>query len=347
MMVTPQSNPTGLEGLDFVVWSTPDPGTLDALFQGFGFSRLHAHRDRRLVHYRQGGMHFLLDREAEGFAADFAAAHGPSICAMGWRVRDAAAALEAAVARGATAWGGPSPLPGVPAILGIGGSLILFTEGDATGDPKALADFEPLDEPVHIEAKGFYAIDHLTNNVEQGQMARWVSFYKEVFGFTEVRTFDIRGEKTGLTSYALRSPCGTFCIPINEATENRSQIQEYIDRYDGAGIQHLAFLTDDLLASLDALQGSDIATLDIDSQYYEEVFDRVPGVREDHGRIRDLQVLVDGDPEGYLLQIFTVDLVGPIFIEMIQRENHLSFGEGNFGALFRSIERDQERRGVI
>lgn len=178
-------------------------------------------------------------------------------------------------------------------------------------------------------------------------MERWARFYKEIFGFTEVRYFDIRGAKTGLVSYALRSPCGSFCIPINEGTEKTSQINEYLDQYRGPGVQHLAFLTDDILASLRALEGTPIEFLSIDDDYYDTVFQRVPGVTEDHEEIRRRNVLVDGDEQGYLLQIFTRNLIGPIFIELIQRKNHLSFGEGNFGALFRSIERDQERRGVL
>jgi 4-hydroxyphenylpyruvate dioxygenase len=204
-----------------------------------------------------------------------------------------------------------------------------------------------LETPELVPDKGFLALDHLTNNVEKGTMGTWASFYKSVFGFEEVRYFDIRGAKTGLTSYALRSPCGRFCIPINEADEKKSQINEYLDEYKGPGIQHLAFITTDILASLQKLEGSSIEMLDMDDAYYAEVFGRVPGVTEDKAEIRKRNVLVDGDAEGYLLQIFTKNLVGPIFIELIQRKNHASFGEGNFGALFRSIERDQERRGVL
>lgn len=173
------------------------------------------------------------------------------------------------------------------------------------------------------------------------------AFYETVFGFREVRYFDIRGAKTGLTSFALRSPCGKFCIPINEADEAKSQINEFIEQYQGPGIQHLAFTTDDILGSLRALEGSRLSFLDIDDAYYEEVFTRVPHATEDHAEIRARNVLVDGDGDGCLLQIFTKPLCGPIFIELIQRKNHLSFGEGNFGALFRSIERDQARRGVF
>jgi 4-hydroxyphenylpyruvate dioxygenase len=190
-------------------------------------------------------------------------------------------------------------------------------------------------------------VDHLTNNVENGTMKATIDFYERVFGFTQVRYFDIRGAKTGLTSFAMRSPCGTFCIPINEAKEEKSQINEYLREHRGPGVQHLAFLCDDILGSLRAMEGTPIDFLDIDDDYYREVFGRVPNVREDHADIQRRQVLVDGDDAGYLLQIFTKNLIGPIFIELIQRENHHSFGEGNFGALFRSIERDQAKRGVF
>ncbi|HLM48528.1 MAG TPA: 4-hydroxyphenylpyruvate dioxygenase, partial [Myxococcaceae bacterium] len=235
----------------------------------------------------------------------------------------------------------------VPAVYGIGESLIYLV--DCADDPQRWEKlgFVAHPRPVRVAPKGFTRIDHLTNNVEKGTMGRWSSFYKDIFGFTEVRYFDIRGVKTGLTSYALRSPCGTFCIPINEADEKKSQINEYLDEYKGPGVQHLAFLTDDILGSLRALEGTGIEMLDMDDDYYREAFERVPQVTEDREEIRRRDVLVDGDEEGYLLQIFTRNLIGPIFIEIIQRKNHLSFGEGNFSALFRSIERDQTRRGVF
>lgn len=342
-MNSPDTNPTGLRGIAFVEWASPTPEALDALFTRFGFSRTRRHASMAVDWYQQHDITFLLQREPGTHAAAFAAAHGPSISAMGWWVDDAQAAFDAAVARGATpAPEGPRTLE-VPAIVGIGDSLIYFI--DDAFDAETV--FPPAEDAMLVPDKGFLAIDHLTNNVHKGTMETWSDFYKDVFGFTEVRSFDIEGKQTGLMSYALRSPDGSFCIPINEGKDSKSQIDEYLREYDGPGIQHLAFLTEDLLASLDALQGSGIETLDIDDQYYAEVFDRVPGVTEDPARIQAHQVLVDGDEDGYLLQIFTKNLVGPIFIEMIQRKNHLSFGEGNFGALFRSIERDQERRGVL
>jgi 4-hydroxyphenylpyruvate dioxygenase len=343
-------NPTGLRGIEFVEFTSPRPDELHRLFLAFGFSRTMRHRDRMVDLYEQNDIRFLLSREPVGCAADFARAHGPSIASMGWRFDQPGDAARAAIGRGATmTMAGDYLRRGepLPAIVGIGDSLIYCVE--PRGGRKLYEDlgFVALDQPDLVTEKGFLAIDHLTNNVEKGTMGRWASFSKDVFGFTEVRYFDIRGAKTGLTSYALRSPDGSFCIPINEGTEAKSQINEYLEEYKGPGVQHLAFLTRDILASLRALEGTPIGFLDIDGDYYREVFDRVPRVKEDHAEIQRRNVLVDGDEQGYLLQIFTKNLIGPIFIELIQRENHLSFGEGNFGALFRSIERDQARRGYL
>lgn len=344
------TNPTGLSGIEFVEFASPEPERLHELFLAFGFSRTMRHEQKNVDLYEQNEMRFLLNREPRGVAAGFAKAHGPSISAMGWRFEDVAAASKEAASRGAhvthegdyTRNGAP-----MPAVVGLGNSLLYMVE---TRDQARLykeMGFVPLDRPDRVKEMGFLRIDHLTNNVEKGTMQRWASFYKDVFGFTEVRYFDIRGVKTGLTSYALRSPCGTFCIPINEATDAKSQIAEYLEEYKGPGVQHLAFLTEDILSSLKALEGSPVTFLDIDSDYYANVFERVPNVMEDRAAIEQRNVLVDGDEEGYLLQIFTKNLIGPIFIEIIQRRNHLSFGEGNFGALFRSIERDQARRGFL
>jgi 4-hydroxyphenylpyruvate dioxygenase len=345
------ANPVGLRGIEFVEFASRDPEMLHRLFVAFGFSRTMRHASKAIDLYQQGDIAFLLNREPRSFAASFTASHGPCICSMGWRVDDAKSAASIAVTRGARprpegdlAYADATPLP---AIFGIGDSLLYFVDGFDRADKWARLGFVKHETPVHVANKSFTRIDHLTNNVEKGTMSRWASFYKDVFGFTEVRYFDIRGAKTGLTSYALRSPDGSFCIPINEADEKKSQINEYLDEYKGPGVQHLAFLTDDILASLRALEGSPIEMLDIDDEYYASIHERVPGVSEDHAELRRRNVLIDGDDQGYLLQIFTKNLIGPIFIELIQRKNHLSFGEGNFGALFRSIERDQAKRGVF
>jgi 4-hydroxyphenylpyruvate dioxygenase len=345
-----KDNPCGLDGLDFVEFVSPEPARLDALFKAFGFSKTMRHASKPVDLYQQGDITFLVNREPSSFAASFGKMHGPSICSMGWRAKDAAKARDVAVERG-----GKSRPEGdflvdgkpQPAIFGIGDSLIYFVDTYGRTDTWTRRGFVKLEQPELAPDKGFLALDHLTNNVEKGTMGKWAGFYKSVFGFEEVRYFDIRGAKTGLTSFALRSPCGRFCIPINEADEKKSQINEYLEEYKGPGIQHLAFITSDILASLRKLEGSPIEMLDMDDAYYAEVFGRVKNVTEDKVELRKRNVLVDGDDEGYLLQIFTKNLVGPIFIELIQRKNHSSFGEGNFGALFRSIERDQQKRGVF
>lgn len=347
-------NPLALDGIEFVELSGPDPARLAAILKDFGFSRTMRHATRHIDLWTQHDITFLVNLEPGSFASSFQDLHGPCISAMGWRTRNAHRAATLAATRGATAARGDYQRHGedLPAITGIGESLLYFFDHDPDHQPPtavryAALGFVPHADPILVPDKGFLVVDHLTNNVPKGTMARWADFYKDVFGFTEVRYFDIRGVKTGLTSYALRSPCGRFCIPINEGTDARSQIDEYLREYKGPGVQHLAFLTNDIIASLEAMKGSSIQTLDIDTDYYETVFDRVPNVTEDRARLQALDILVDGDEEGYLLQIFTKNLLGPIFIEIIQRKNHLAFGEGNFGALFRSIERDQEARGVL
>lgn len=345
-------NPVGLNGIAFVEFASPKPEVLNKLFSDFGFSQTMNNKQNHTDLYRQNNINFILNRNHQSMAGEFHKLHGPSISAMGWIVDHADRAFEEALRRGASA-----PARGdyrfkanhkdVPCIYGIGNSLIYFVEENKKASFYQEVGFQESAKPHLVGQKGFTEIDHLTNNVPYGTMKQWGEFYKTIFGFTEVRYFDIKGAATGLQSYALRSPCGKFCIPINEATEAESQINEYLREYNGPGIQHLAFLTDDILSSLRALEGTKIDTLDIDDEYYAEIFKKFPMVTEDQRAIRDFNVLVDGDENGYLLQIFTKNLVGPIFIEIIQRKNHYSFGEGNFTALFRSIERDQIKRGVI
>ena len=346
------NNPLGLNGIDFVEFSAASPEKLHQLFLDFGFSKIAKHQNKNIDLYRQGGITFMLNYEKNSYGHKFQTLHGASISAMGWRVKNSEQAYKGAITRGATACLQSDyaliDQTQIPAIYGIGESLIYFVQPDESGDfTYSRFGFEKLQDPILVADKGFLLIDHLTNNVYKGTMQKWANFYKDVFGFTEVRYFDIKGQKTGLTSYALKSPCGQFCIPINEANEAKSQINEYLDEYKGPGIQHLAFLTRDLIASMQKLKGTAIQMLDISPEYYKSVFERVPNVKQDKNLIKDFNILVDGDEEGYLLQIFTKNLIGPIFIELIQRENHLSFGEGNFQALFDSIERDQMKRGVL
>ena len=360
-------NPIGLQGIDFVEYASPDPGFMEKTFLGFGFSKLSKHREQPVESFRQNDIHFLLHKGGEeSFAGRFAKAHGPSICTMGWRVENAEQAFNDALARGAEAYDDSEGAKtfDLPAIRGIGGSLIYFVDKWNTDNSPVAAELVPLEEPIHVEEKGFLLIDHLTNNVYKGTMEKWSNFYKDIFGFTEVRTFDIKGRKTGLMSYALQSPCKGFCIPINEGNEDKSQIEEYLRDYNGPGVQHLALLSKDLLASLDALEGSGIETLDIHPNYYEEAFQRVPDVTEDREHIKRHQVLVDGDPEGYLLQIFTkpVGDRSTLFLEIIQRVGCTldaatnrqveqrpgcgGFGKGNFHELFRAIEEYETKAGI-
>ena len=342
-------NPVGLKGIEFIEFCSNEPDQIHKLFTAFGFSKLLALKNEELIYYNQNHIHFILNQRTTGHSANFKQLHGPSISSMALRVENALHAFEVAISKGAKPADGEYIITGkkVPAIYGIGDSLIYFVDRYDEKNFYQLLGFSPCPHPVKVNQKGFLTIDHLTNNVEKGTMVKWGDFYKNVLGFSEVRYFDIKGAKTGLTSYALKSPCGTFCIPINEGNEKKSQINEYLEEYKGPGIQHLAFLTNDIIASLDSLSSSKIETLSIDDDYYDEIFTKIKNVTEDHKVLREHNILIDGDDEGYLLQIFTKNLVGPIFIEIIQRKNHNSFGEGNFGALFRSIEKDQQKRGYL
>lgn len=343
-------NPVGILGFEFIEFSSPNSDALHKLFQQLGFSRTKSHSGKARDYYNQGDIHFIVTKEPGSFAESFVKLHGPSACATGWRVEDALRAFEVAVARGAK----PAPHADferngqkIPAILGVGNSIIYFIDDHKNPKRYEQMGFSALAKPDTVPSRGFALMDHLTNNVYQGELKPLSEFYKNVFGFEEIRYFDIRGQKTGLLSFALRSPCGSFCIPINEGTEHKSQINEYLREYKGPGIQHIALLTSNIVKTMESLEGADFETLDIDDDYYDEVFQRVPGVVEDHKKIQDYKLLVDGDESGYLLQIFSQNVIGPIFFEFIQRRGHLGFGEGNFGALFRAIERDQERRGVL
>lgn len=344
-------NHLNLRGIEFTEFSSQDPTALHKLFLAFGFSRLMRHKEKKIDLYKQNDIVFLLNYEPQSFGTDFYQKHGPCVSSMGWRVDDAEFALTRGIERGAIDGNGKGDyrLEGkaIPAIMGIGDSLIYFIDNYNDENRYEKMGFISLETPDIVASLGFDFVDHLTNNVEQGTMKRWSDFYKDIFGFTEVRYFDIRGVKTGLTSYALRSPDGSFCIPINEGSDKKSQINEYLEEYKGAGVQHIALHTSDIVKSVQNLTKEGVETLDIDDQYYQEVFDRVPNVSEDHKKLQELQILIDGDDEGYLLQIFTKNIIGPIFFELIQRKNHLAFGEGNFGALFRSIERDQQKRGYL
>lgn len=346
------NNHLDLCGIEFTEFSSNEPEALNKLFKAFGFSKLMTHKTKKIDLYQQNDITFLLNYEPQTFGNEFYQAHGPCVSSMGWRVKDSQKAFSIALERGAVASEQNTidytiSDEKIPTIMGIGDSNIYLMDNYSDGDRYEKMGFQKLDNPEIVESLGFTIIDHLTNNVGKGELVKWSNFYKDIFGFEEVRYFDIKGVKTGLQSFALRSPDGSFCIPINEATDPKSQIAEYLEEYKGPGVQHIAFLTDDIVKSVSGIQKAGITCLDIDDEYYNEVFDRLPNVTENQKSLQDLQILVDGDETGYILQIFTKNVIGPIFIEIIQRKNHQSFGEGNFGALFRSIERDQQKRGYL
>jgi 4-hydroxyphenylpyruvate dioxygenase len=312
------------------------------------------HRSKNVTLHRQGEVNFVLDAEPDSFSQAFARVHGPSICAIALRVGDAAAALERAVSLGAEAVEGrigPMEL-NIPAIRGIGGSLIYLV--DRYGDHTIYdVDFRPLEsgasEPSGV---GLLEIDHITHNVHRGRLDQWAHFYERLFGFRETQYFDIEGAQSGLKSRAMASPCGKIRIPINESVDDFSQIEEYLEAYHGEGIQHVALLTHDIHAAVDALRARGIAFLDTPDAYFDKLDERLPDHGLDVEALRSRRILIDGDTSGsgeprLLLQIFTENVIGPIFFELIERRGDTGFGEGNFQALFESIERDQIARGVF
>jgi 4-hydroxyphenylpyruvate dioxygenase len=342
-------NPMGTDGFEFVEYTAPDPEQLRSLFARMGFPVTARHRSKNVTLHRQGDINFIINAEPDGFGQRFAAIHGPSACAMAFRVRDAAAAFKRAVSLGATPVSNPvGPMElNIPAIEGIGGSIIYLV--DRYGDRTIYdVDFVAIGSGTQAPQTGLQLIDHLTHNVQRGNMDKWAGFYQRLFNFREIRYFDIEGRKTGLFSRAMTSPCGRIRIPINESQDDKSQIEEYLREYRGEGIQHIALATDDIYATVDALRGNGVVFQETPDTYYEGVPGRVPGHREPLDELRRRRILIDGsDSEGILLQIFTANVIGPIFFEIIQRKGNEGFGEGNFRALFESIELDQERRGVI
>jgi 4-hydroxyphenylpyruvate dioxygenase len=365
MQFTPWDNPMGTDGFEFIEYAAPDPAAMGALFERMGFVAVARHRRKNVLLYRQGEINFIVNAEPDSFAQRFARLHGPSICAIAFRVADAKAAYERALSLGA--WGyagtaGPGEL-NIPALKGIGDSIIYLVDrwrgkgGAGDGEIGNIGfydvDFEPLVRGAGAAAlrpagHGLLAIDHLTHNVHRGRMAEWAEFYERLFNFREVRYFDIEGQVTGVKSKAMTSPCGKIRIPINEEGNDKAgQIQEYLDRYRGEGIQHIALASGDLLQSVDALRAAGVKLLDTIDTYYELIDRRIPGHGQDVAALKQRQVLVDGKAGELLLQIFSENQLGPIFFEFIQRKGDQGFGEGNFKALFESLELDQMRRGVL
>lgn len=348
-------NPAGTDGFEFVEFAHEDPVVLEELFSKMGYAKVAKHKTKAISLWRQGGINYLINGEPNSFGQKFVEQHGPCAPSMAWRVVDAEHTLKHAIERGAEEYKGADKALDVPAIVGIGGSLLYFVDTfgakgsayDAEFDWIGVRDSKP-------EGVGFYYLDHLTHNVFRGNMDKWWDFYRNLFNFKQIHFFDIEGKLTGLVSRAITSPCGKIRIPLNESTDDKSQIEEYLRKYKGEGIQHIAVGTDRIYDATDQLDTNGLRFMPKPpSTYYAQSVDRVQGHSESiermqaHGILIDGEGVVDGGITKILLQIFSKTVIGPIFFEFIQRKGDEGFGEGNFRALFESIEEDQIRRGVL
>ncbi|MBO9664594.1 4-hydroxyphenylpyruvate dioxygenase [Dokdonella sp.] len=353
MQVTTFDNPMGIDGFEFVEFAAPEGQGefMHDYFRRMGFSAVLRHQSRPITVYRQGRVNFLLNESPDSFAADFARAHGPSACgfAIGFN-KPVSEVLDAVLANGGEKIVDKADTRAVdaPVIKGIG-DCMLYLVDRARDD--LYADYVPVEGAESNPAGfGLTFIDHLTHNLYFGNMQKWSDYYEKLFNFREIRYFDIKGAKTGLVSKAMTAPDGIVRIPLNESSDPKSQINEYLDAYKGEGIQHIALFTDDIYATVEAMRARNIEFLDTPDTYFEVIDVRVPNHGEDVPRLARNKILIDADPETKqrkLLQIFTQNAFGPIFFEIIQRKGNEGFGEGNFQALFESIERDQMKRGVL
>ena len=353
MQVTTFENPMGIDGFEFVEFAAPagQREMLHDYLRRMGFAAVLRHKSRPITVYRQGGVNFLVNDDPDSFAADFAAKHGPSACGFAIRFKHPVGEVfEAVKANGGEAI---DHKPGsgavdVPTVKGIGDCMLYLVP---SGEDAYAADFVPVEGAERDPAGfGLTFIDHLTHNLYFGNMQKWSDYYEKLFNFREIRYFDIKGAKTGLVSKAMTAPDGIVRIPLNESSDPKSQINEYLDAYNGEGIQHIACFTDDIYATVEKMREAGIAFLDTPDTYFDVIDQRVPGHGEDVARLARNKILIDADPETKqrkLLQIFTQNAFGPIFFEIIQRKGNEGFGEGNFQALFESIERDQMKRGVL
>ncbi len=355
MQVTTFENPLGIDGFEFVEFAAPQ-GQAEMLhdyFRKLGFTAVLRHKSRPITVYRQGGVNFLVNETPDSFASAFAQAHGP--CACGFAIRfkkPAGEVLKAVLGNGGEAVSERADTRAVdaPVVKGIGDCMLYLIDryganGDAYGDYEPIPGAEP--NPAGF---GLTFIDHLTHNLYFGNMQKWSDYYERLFNFREIKYFDIKGAKTGLVSKAMTAPDGIVRIPLNESNDPKSQINEYLDAYKGEGIQHIACFTDNIYDTVEAMRGQGVEFLDTPETYFEVIDQRVPGHGEDVPRLARNKILIDADPETHqrkLLQIFTQNAIGPIFFEIIQRKGNEGFGEGNFQALFESIERDQIKRGVL
>lgn len=349
-------NPMKLMGFEFVEFASPTPNVLEPLFEKMGFTLVARHRSKDVVLYRQGDINFIVNNEPHSPAAYFAAEHGPSACGMAFRVKDSHQAYNRALMLGAQPVEiatGPMELR-LPAIKGIGGAPLYLIDRFEDGKSIYDIDFEFIEGvDRHPKGHGLKLIDHLTHNVYRGRMAYWASFYERLFNFREIRYFDIQGEYTGLTSKAMTAPDGKIRIPLNEeSSKGAGQIEEFLMAFNGEGIQHIAFSVDNLLEVIDSLQMAGVELMTAPNDYYYQALDtRLPGHGQPVDQLKARGILLDGTTEGgkprLLLQIFSKTVLGPVFFEYIQRSGDDGFGEGNFKALFESLERDQIEHGTL
>jgi len=356
MQVTTFENPMGIDGFEFVEFAAPDGQgeLLHAYFQKMGFIAVLHHKTRPITVYRQGTVNFLVNEDPDSFAAEFARAHGPSACGFAIRFKKPGdEVLKVVLGNGGEVIADKADSKAVdaPVVKGIGDCMLYLV--DRYGDKGNVyeEDYLPV-QGAEQNPKGFGLtfIDHLTHNLYFGNMQKWSDYYERLFNFREIRYFDIKGAKTGLVSKAMTAPDGVVRIPLNESSDPKSQINEYLDAYHGEGIQHIACFTDDIYSTVEAMREAGVEFLDTPDTYFDVIDMRVPNHGEDVPRLARNKILIDADPETHqrkLLQIFTQNAIGPIFFEIIQRKGNEGFGEGNFQALFESIERDQMKRGFL
>jgi 4-hydroxyphenylpyruvate dioxygenase len=357
MQPTTFENPMGIDGFEFVEFAAPDAAgreALGALFARMGFSPVLRHKSRPITVFRQGGVNFLVNEDPDSFASDFARAHGPCACGFAMRFqRPAGEVFNAVLGNGGEAITTREDTKAVdaPVVKGIGDCMLYLVDRYGVAGSVFDADYLPIPgADQHPVGFGLTFIDHLTHNLYFGNMQKWSDYYERLFNFREIRYFDIKGVKTGLVSKAMTAPDGVVRIPLNESSDPGSQINEYLNAYQGEGIQHIACFTDDIYSTVEAMRRAGVEFLDTPDTYFDAIDVRVPEHGEDVPRLRANKILIDADLETKkrkLLQIFTQNAIGPIFFEIIQRKGNEGFGEGNFQALFESIERDQMRRGVL
>ncbi len=340
-------NPCGLDGFAFLEFSGPNKKHLHQQFSDMGFQAVASHQEQDITLYQQGNIHFIVNAATNNQPEKHSMTHGAGACAMGFKVQNAEKAFKHAIKNGALAFEDcQHAYHGLPAIQAIGGSVIYFV--DDKNQPFSNYWDKPL--TATVPGNGLLAIDHLTHNVFRGNMDKWAQFYASIFNFQQIRYFNIKGKMTGLISRALGSPCGKIKIPLNESKDDQSQIEEFLHDYKGEGIQHIALTTDNIYHSVHTLRNQGVKFLDVPETYYDMLRSRLPWHQESEQHLRAEKILMDGeiDPNsGLLLQIFTENIFGPVFFELIQRKGNEGFGEGNFQALFEAIERDQIKRGTL